>query len=109
MSSGAFSTSYDPRRELPVIMASNSINHKLSFTGSPTLSPTMHETTTLVALFCTKDVYVDFGAAPVAGVGKVFVPGGIYLVLGVKPGGKMSIVAADGASSGTCYLMEGGS
>jgi len=109
MSSGAFSTSYDPRRELPVIMASNSINQRISFTGSPALSATMHETTTLVSLFCTKDVYVDFGAAPVAGVGKIFVPGGIYLVFGVKPGVKMSVVAADGVSSGTCYLMEGGS
>lgn len=109
MSTGAFSTSYDPRRELPVIMASDSINHKLSFTGSASLSPTMSDTTTLIALFCTKDVYVDFGAAPVAGPGKIFIPGGIYLVVGVKPGKKMSIVAADGVSTGSCYLMEGGS
>ena len=109
MSTGAFSTSYDPRRELPVIMASDSINHKLAFTGSASLSPTMNATTTLIAIFCTKDVYVDFGAAPVAGPGKVFIPGGIYLTLGVKAGQKMSIASADGVSTGTCYLMEGGS
>lgn len=109
MSTGAFSTSYDPRRELPVIVASDSINHKLAFTGVASLSPKMSDTTTLIAIFCTKDVYVDFGAAPVAGPGKVFVPGGIYLVLGVKAGQKMSIASADGVSTGTCYLMEGGS
>lgn len=107
MSTGAFSTAYDPRRELPAVMASGCVNQTVSVGLSPTLSSAFHTPCTLIRVFPTVDTFIDIGASPVAGPTKVFCAGGIYQFFGVKADERLSCVSADG-ETGTLYVMEGG-
>lgn len=107
MSSGAFSTVVDTRRELPAPMASGAINQTVAFTGTASLCAPFNQKTTLLRIFNTVDCFIQVGESPTATVGgSIFCAGGIYHYFGVKAGERLSVIAA--AASGTLYIMEVG-
>jgi hypothetical protein len=108
MSSGAFSTVVDTRRELPAAMASGAINQTVSIGFSAAQSAVFNHRTTLIRIFNTVDCFIEVGESPVAtSADSIFCAGGIYHYFGVKPNERLSVIAGS-PTAGTLYLMEVG-
>lgn len=106
MSSGAFSTVVDSRRELPAPMASDCVNQTLAVGAVAVQSAQFNLRTSLVRVFSTVDCFLEFGPSPTATTSSIFCAGGIYQYFGVKQDQRLSVIAA--SVSGTIYVMEVG-
>jgi hypothetical protein len=107
MSSGAFSTVVDTRRELPAPMASSAVNQTIAIGLSSFQSAFFNDRTTMIRLFTTVDCFIQLGDNPTAtSASSIFCAGGIYQFFGVKDGERLAVIAA--SATGTLYLMEVG-
>lgn len=106
MSSGAFSTVVDTRRELPAPMASDSINQTVNITGTSAQSALFANTTTLIRIFPTVDCFIRVAASPTATASHIFCAGGIYHFFGVKSGQRLAVI--NNGVNGVLYIMEVG-
>ncbi len=77
----------------------------LTTSGSAVQCVPFQSSTSIIRVFCTKDMYIDIGLNPTATSSSHFMPGGIIEYFTVLSGYKLSAVQV--SESGVLYLSEG--
>lgn len=87
---------------------------QVTTSGSHAESLAMDDSTTIVKCFCTQDVWLAFGTAPVAAsiapgnkTNYILLRGGFASYFGIPKGKKYKISAVQDSTGGTLDILEG--
>lgn len=80
-------------------------NRSMAYTTASASTGTFSTGVNIVRVCCSTDAYIQFGTAPSAVTGSIFLPASLPEYFGVLENYKMAVFQV--ASAGTCYVTEG--